>query len=107
MGGGIATDKSNALYEARVALMNGDRERAVRWLRRYQQAGGNVRGLKASVAAQNPITRLPVKARKPFMDSLSSDQRSTFDKGVRYWRDHLAGGDDLLALMQEASNRSP
>jgi hypothetical protein len=104
IGGGIASDKSNALYEARVALINGDRDRAVRWLRRYLQAGGNERGLKASVAAQNPIARLPVKARKPFMDSLSSDQRSAFDKGVRYWREHLAGADDLKGLLQEASH---
>jgi hypothetical protein len=106
-GAGIASDKSTALYEARIALMNGERDRAVRWLRRYVQAGGNERGLKASVAAQNPITRIPVKHRQAFLASLSSEQRSTFDKGLRFWREKLAGADDLKGLLREASTPNP
>jgi hypothetical protein len=101
-GGGTASDKSDALFQARTALINGDRDRAKRWLRRYMQAGGDTQGLKQSIAKMNPITILPLAHRVPFMQSLSPKQRADFERGQRYWREHLAGGDDLRQLMVEA-----
>jgi len=81
------TDRGNALYWYKTALKYGDAEAAARYLKKYKELGGNMKGLKMSVDRANPLAALPKKYRTKFYNSLSSEDRETVKRAGKWYKE--------------------
>ena len=80
------TRRSNALYYYKQAIKYGDKEAAERYLAEYKKEGGNRKMMMQSVRKMRPITMVPRKYRRKFMDSLSPSDRETMQRANDWWK---------------------
>ena len=81
------TTRGNALYYYKQALKYGDVKAAYRYLDKYQELGGTPRGIKISIKLAHPLGGLQIRFRKPFMRSLTPDQKETYNMAVKWYRE--------------------
>jgi hypothetical protein len=81
------TTRGNALYYYKQALKYGDANAAFKYMKKYKELGGTPQGLKISIKLAHPIGGLQVRFRGKFRRSLSPEQRISYDRAVRWYRD--------------------
>jgi hypothetical protein len=84
-------EKSNALYNYKLAIKNNDKEKAKAFLKRYEELGGSKSDILISLKHLNPITMIPIKYRAEFFKSLTKEEKERFNDGVNYWRTYILG----------------
>ena len=81
----IPSDKSNALYYYKQALRYGDLSAAEKYLTKYAELGGTLKGMKISVEASAPVAGIPVNLREAFLGSLTAEQRKSYGLAVEWY----------------------
>jgi hypothetical protein len=81
------TDRSNALYWYKTAIKYGDAKAAERYLNKYKDLGGTMKGLKISVDRAHPLAALPNKYRTKFLNELSQEDRETVKRASRWYKE--------------------
>jgi hypothetical protein len=81
------TTRGNALYRYKQALKYGHAEAAFKYMKQYKELGGTPQGIKISIKLAHPIGGLQVRFRGKFRRSLSPEQRISYDRAVRWYRD--------------------
>jgi TPR repeat protein len=84
-GGARPTDRANALYYYRQALKFGDGPAAYRYLNKYVELGGSLRGLRQSIKRAHPLGPLAKKDRMRFVYSLSPKERATLTRAINWY----------------------
>lgn len=79
------TDKSNALYYYKQALKFADMDAAQRYLKKYAELGGTMKGMEVSVAKAHPLAALPVKYRQLFLSSMTAKDKKELERSVRWY----------------------
>jgi hypothetical protein len=106
--GGEPTVRSTALREARMAFARDDQARAMRWMKRYYEAGGKLSSLGSSKAGMHPLSALAIKDRPAFVKSLDSDDLRAMDRAVAQWKEFWDNPNDGFgALAIKAWNAAP
>jgi hypothetical protein len=81
------TNRSTALYYYKQALKFGDAKAAEKYLQKYKDLGGNMKGIQASVKRAHPLGALPAAHRARFFNSLSQEDRQTLKRGTEWYRE--------------------
>jgi hypothetical protein len=79
------TDRSNALYYYKQALKYGDIKAAKKYLAKYVELGGTLKGLKISIKLAHPLAGIPVKYRTSFVQSLSKEDRARLKRAIQWY----------------------
>jgi len=85
------TERGNALYYHRKALMWGDQEAADAWLKKYVELGGKAEGYAQSIARQHPLGSMSKAKKEAFVKSLTPEEVEEIKEGVR-WYEKVYGG---------------
>ena len=81
------TPKSNALYNAKLALRYDDYTSSVEYMAKYFQLGGTMDGLSTSLESMNPLTGLSELESIAFMAQLDEDNKDRMAKALIYYYD--------------------
>lgn len=84
-GGGIPTDRQQALREAKAAMARGETDRAERWLGRYFDRGGRPEHLGSSKAGMHPLSVLLKDDQADYLKSLDQERRNDYQAAIRHW----------------------
>ena len=79
------TDRSNALYYYKQALKFEDVKAAHKYLKKYAEMGGTIRGLKISIKLAHPLAGIPVKHRTAFVSSLNKEDKQRLRRGIQWY----------------------
>lgn len=85
-GGGKPTKKGNALYYYRQALKYGDLSAAKRYLQKYYDLGGNLRGVNSSIKMAHPLAGIKKIDRYQFRKELSAKETKRLDLALKWYR---------------------
>jgi hypothetical protein len=85
------TERDNALYYWRKALMWGEPEQADRWLQRYYALGGTRQSATGAITRADPLGPVAKKDRMEFLRTLSPQDREMLDLANRWYRTTLRG----------------
>lgn len=88
------SDRSNALYYYRKAVMWGDEKAAAAWLKEYGKLGGTAGGLSRSINMAHPLGMMSKKQVAPFLASLSEVDRAEVDEAIMWYGKVYGGGRD-------------
>ena len=91
-GGWSFSEKSNALYDIKLAIRFGyDDEEVKGYIQKYINLGGKVSTIQGSLNSLHPLNSVPKKKRAAFKKTLNGEQLHQLEMGVQYWRDVLKG----------------
>jgi len=90
-GWGDPTSKGNAMYYYRQALKYGDDRSAAKYLRRYKELGGNLKGMRQSIKMAHPLSTVPRKYQSQFMASLGKEERERLKRAIEWYRKTYMG----------------
>ena len=80
------TNKSNALYYYKKAIILKDKKAEDKYLKQYGELGGTYKGLKASIAMANPFYGIPLPAVDQLWKEASEEQKSSMVRGMDWYR---------------------
>lgn len=81
----IPTNRSNALYYYKQSLKYGDAKAAEKYLKKYQDLGGNLKGMRISIKLAHPLASLPMRYRHEFKGSLSPENQKTLNRAIKWY----------------------
>jgi N12 class adenine-specific DNA methylase len=84
----LPTNRSNALYYYKQALKFGDFDSAAKYLKRYQDLGGQMRDVVASVKRVHPLSSLKLSDRYKFRQTLTPEQKQTLEVATAWYKKH-------------------
>ena len=85
------TAKSNALYYYKRALKFADFKAAEKYLKKYAELGGTMKGLKISIKLAHPMSSVPTKHRKAFFGGLSKGDRERVKQSIKWYEQTYRG----------------
>jgi hypothetical protein len=84
----LPSNKSNALYYYKQALVFSDFNAAERYLKKYQELGGKMHDIPSSIKRVHPLASLKLKDRSEFVKTLSPAQQETFKIALDWYKKH-------------------
>jgi len=84
-GYGEPTERSNALYYHKMALKWGDKAAAERFLKQYEDLGGNEAGLNKSIKKSHPLGGLAKKDWEEYKESLTKEEQDELDIALGFY----------------------
>lgn len=86
------TERGLALRHMKMAVRKSDSKAFRKYLTRYIVLGGNADNLDESIKRLHPLSGLKEADQKPFLDSLSQDDRDRLSLAEEYWKEVFASG---------------
>ena len=86
-GGYWSSEKSNALYNAKLSLKYGDEKNAKRYLDEYREKGGTIKGMEQSYKSMSPVSGLTDIETVGFMVYLGEDGRERMARAILFYGD--------------------
>jgi hypothetical protein len=96
-----ARAKSEALYNAKMAIRYEDPEATEKHLSEYFALGGKLSGVKSSLDNMAPLAQLPKKHRNKFKKSLDGEQLHQLELAEEFWKETLRG--DVAEIRRAAA----
>jgi len=87
----IPSDKSNFLYYYKQALKFGNLKVAEKYLKKYMDAGGSLKGMKISIKMSSPLGGIPKKHRNAFLASLDEKQKESLRRAQEWYNKTYSG----------------
>lgn len=103
------TDRSNALYYYKKALVYGDKKAADKWLGEYKTLGGTEQGMSRSIALADPladISKLPPEAEMKLMRSLTKKDKDKI-RQAKQWYHRVYKGKGNMPTEPETGSTDP
>lgn len=86
------SDKASYIYNVKLAIRYGDEDAFVKYLEKYKQAGGTLKGLRQSIKQMHPLYGLKLKEKNQFYDSLSEEDGDRVDRAIDFYERVIKGG---------------
>ncbi len=84
------SEKSNALYNAKLASKYGDKKAFNKYINIYAKLGGNIKGMEQSLNSMSPLWGLnTVEEQKTFLTWLGEDGEKKMAKAIKFYTDNL------------------
>jgi hypothetical protein len=81
--------KAKALRNVSRAIQQGDTEAEAKWRAEYEKAGGNKKGMMASMRALAPLSGLSKAERDQVLKSLTTEDRDILERAEQYYTDKM------------------
>lgn len=98
------TKRSNAMYYYKQAKRFGDDKAAEKYMRKYLELGGTIKGFNRSLQMGAPTASLPRAYRDDFFESLNSEEQRDLEIAEKWYEQHMRATDEdweMLDRMME------
>ena len=79
------------LWYWKQSIRWGDTEAAEKWMKKYGEAGGTYKGLRASLRLSAPIGGISRKHRRGFFETLNPDDKKALELANKWYQNTMKG----------------